>query len=331
MPPLVSIIIPCLNAAPWLAEALESCLSQTHSKIDVILVNNGSTDESIEVANRFQDSRLFITTCERRSASAARNVGLQRAQGEFIQYLDADDLLSPDKIKAQLELLNSCPANMISFCKAVHFFDGEDRHRGIVHDGWPMMDTDCTMDWLVELLGPKRGGMVPLGCWLSPRSIALQAGLWNEKLSANDDGEYFARVVLGAKGIRRSESGAYYYRKFRRGYNLSAQKSEAHWQSAILATDLIGEHLRKRRDDIRTRNALARHYMDIAFAAYPAAKSASKLALNKVALMGGTDYRPAFGTRLGQLASRVFGWRSIRLASHYFNSAKAKQHARKAT
>ena len=323
MGPLVSIVIPCYNAAPWLAETLDSCFRQTHLSIEVIFVDNGSMDNSVEVAKRCGGSRLLVTTCERKGASAARNVGLQLAQGEFIQYLDADDLLSPDKIEMQLAALRESSADLMGVCRAVHFFDGDDKEQGVVHDGWPLVDTADTADWLVELLGPEAGGMVPLGCWLTPTGVAKQAGPWNEALTVNDDGEYFARVVLAATGIRRSSGGAYYYRKHRTGQNLSAQKKAAHWRSTILSLDLIAENLLKKRDGERAKKALARGYMDIAFSTFPTQMDMSTLALERVRELGGTRYIPKLDTWKGNLLQSILGWRNARRLSHFIHKYRS--------
>src|SRR5436853_6315771 len=102
MPPLVSIIIPCKNGAAWLGEAIESCLSQTWRPVEIIIVDDGSTDASRAVAQRYALQSVVLLDGTRSGASAARNVGLQRAHGELIQFLDADDVLDPDKIRFQV-------------------------------------------------------------------------------------------------------------------------------------------------------------------------------------------------------------------------------------
>ena len=96
--PLVSILIPCYNSEKWLAETLESALAQTWQNKEIIVVDDGSTDSSLEIAKTFESNKVKVLRQDNRGASAARNLGLTNAQGDFIQYLDADDLLSEDKI-----------------------------------------------------------------------------------------------------------------------------------------------------------------------------------------------------------------------------------------
>src|ERR1700716_3420210 len=99
MSPAVSVIIPCRNAAAWLADSIESCLGQTWSDLEVIVVDNGSTDGSLALARSYQLQSIKVLECARRGASAARNAGLEQARGAFIQFLDADDVLHPDKVR----------------------------------------------------------------------------------------------------------------------------------------------------------------------------------------------------------------------------------------
>ena len=110
MPSLVLVIIPFKNAAPWLADAIESCLAQTWGELEVVLVDNGSTDASVEVVRRYASPRVALLACGREGASASRNVGLDKARGAFIQFLDADDVLDRDKIRIQMERLGQGPA-----------------------------------------------------------------------------------------------------------------------------------------------------------------------------------------------------------------------------
>ncbi len=110
--PLVSIIIPCFNAATCVGEAIECSLSQTHPRVEVIVVDDGSTDQSVEILKSYGD-RIRWTTGPNRGGCAARNSGLQMAQGEFVQFLDADDLLHPSKVCRQLALAQEQPDRIV--------------------------------------------------------------------------------------------------------------------------------------------------------------------------------------------------------------------------
>src|SRR5438445_3224416 len=103
---LVSILIPCYNAERWVAQAIESALGQTWPEKEVIVVDDGSTDSSLSIIKSFSD-RIRWQTGPHRGGNAARNRLLQLARGEWLQYLDADDYLLPDKIARQMEFLES--------------------------------------------------------------------------------------------------------------------------------------------------------------------------------------------------------------------------------
>jgi glycosyltransferase involved in cell wall biosynthesis len=110
-PGLVSIVIPCHNAERFLAETLESALGQTYRHIEVIVVDDGSTDNSAEIVRSYHD-RLKTQFGPNRGASAARNLGTELTRGEFIQYLDADDLLPPDAIERRIAVLRESGADV---------------------------------------------------------------------------------------------------------------------------------------------------------------------------------------------------------------------------
>ncbi len=116
--PLVSIIIPCYNAERYIAEAIDSALAQTYPKIEVIVIDDGSTDGSLAVIRSFGD-RIRWETGPNRGACAARNRGIALARGALIQFLDADDLLHPNKLERQVPHALKTGANAISFCLGV--------------------------------------------------------------------------------------------------------------------------------------------------------------------------------------------------------------------
>src|ERR1043165_7081628 len=96
--PLISILIPAYNAAPWIADTIKSALNQTYPRKEVVVVDDGSIDQTLQVARQFASKTVSIVTQENQGASAARNKALELCQGDYIQWLDADDLLAPDKI-----------------------------------------------------------------------------------------------------------------------------------------------------------------------------------------------------------------------------------------
>jgi glycosyltransferase involved in cell wall biosynthesis len=323
MEPLVSILIPSYNAEKWLKETLQSAMAQTWKNIEVIVVDDGSKDNSYQVAKSFESKHLKVIRQENQGASAARNRAYHEARGDFIQYLDADDLLSPNKIETQVRLLQDNAPDMLAVSATMHFFDGQNPDTGILHDGWPMMNANDPVDWLINLMGPERGGMVQPGAWLTPRSITEKIGPWDLNICPTpmDDGEYFARAVLACAGIRKSVKGINYYRKFKISSSLSGQKSEAYRWGHFRSLHQIEKHLLARTDDPRAKKAMARCYMELAYNSYPTARKVSEAAVERSQLLGAAK-RPRFPTAKGEFLARIFGWKAARRLNHLYHDTK---------
>src|SRR5262249_50107119 len=106
--PLVSILIPAFNAEEWIAASINSAISQSWEHKEIIVVDDGSTDGTLSIARQFESESVRIVTQTNAGASAARNRAFSLSRGEYIQWLDADDLLAPDKISKQMEALSQC-------------------------------------------------------------------------------------------------------------------------------------------------------------------------------------------------------------------------------
>ncbi|MEO6052687.1 MAG: glycosyltransferase family A protein, partial [Chthoniobacterales bacterium] len=195
MIPSVSIIIPCYNTARWLAEAIESALAQTWIQKEIVVVDDGSTDESLSIARSYESCEVRVLSQSNRGAAAARNAGLQAAKGDFIQFLDADDILSPDKIELQIKSLLNNPDSIASGS----WGEFRENIQDAIFTRNPIWNSFPPVEWLV--CSWQGGGMMHPAAWLLPRHIAEAAGPWNENLSLDDDGEYFCRVVLCSKGV----------------------------------------------------------------------------------------------------------------------------------
>src|SRR5271157_6315769 len=103
MKPLVSILIPAFNAEKWIADAIRSAIAQSWQCKEIVIVDDGSTDRTLKIARQFASRDVSVVTQEHQGANAARNYALSLSQGDYIQWLDADDLMSADKIAKQLE------------------------------------------------------------------------------------------------------------------------------------------------------------------------------------------------------------------------------------
>ena len=122
---LVSIVIPCYNSEVYVSESIESAINQTYKNCEVIVVNDGSTDSSLQIINSYRD-RIKIIDQANQGGCSARNRGLDFACGEFVQFLDADDILSPECIEKKL-LEPAEPSSVV--CSRLKILEGYDHSK----------------------------------------------------------------------------------------------------------------------------------------------------------------------------------------------------------
>lgn len=296
--------MPSFNAASWITETLRSVLSQTHEDIEVIVIDDGSIDGTPDVITSIDDPRIRLIRQINSGACVARNRGLSEARGAFIQYLDADDLLSPEKIDRQLARLKNEPVGTISTCSWVRFRNNNlSTAQFIVEHDWK--DYEDPLDWLIDC-GIGRGTM-PIHSWLIPREVAQKAGPWNERLRINQDGEYNARLVLAAGKIAFVPDAKAYYRSGMEG-SISRGEGRDALESLMHATDLISSYMLKRRDDARVREAVAGLYRHVSMRAYPHFRDIFERAEARVAEYGGSKRLPG-GGRVFRVIRDVIGWK----------------------
>ncbi len=305
MSALVSLLIPCYNAAPWIAATLESALAQTWPHCEIIVVDDGSRDESVTVARRFESRGVRVIAQPNRGASAARNAAVRAAQGHYFQFLDADDLLTPDKIAAQITRLQKEGDDCVATCRWGRFTDDPAAAKFV--DEAVFRDF-APIDYLLLHVGAAQ--MMHPAAWLVPRGVAERAGPWDESLSLNDDGEYFARVVLAARRIAFSDTGASLYRS-----NLTASLSRRRDERALISVthsvELIAGHLQRAEDSPRVRRALADYWQRLVYEIYPDGPVHCKRAEAEVRALGGSSLRPTMGSR-ERLAAQLLGWKLAR-------------------
>jgi glycosyltransferase involved in cell wall biosynthesis len=269
------------------------------------VVDNGSTDRTLDVVHSFAAPSIRIYQCPKQNASAARNLGTAKSAGTYIQYLDADDVLSPSKIDLQLSRLKgSEPRNMASGPWVR--FERTLSERQIRPEGvWQDMDPQ---EFLI--LSWSGGGMMPNFGWLTPRHLIEEAGPWNESLTLNDDGEFFTRVILESTGVLFCQDAIGYYRSTS-SPSLSKARSRKAFLSGFSSADQSAKHLLHVRDDKDARRGCAYHYQRFAYEAYPECADLAKLAEARAEELGGCDLAPS-GGKLFQLLTPVIGWKKAK-------------------
>jgi len=304
--PLVSILIPCYNAEKWLAETLESALAQTWYNKEIIFVDDASRDNSLAVAKRYESKIFKVISQKHGGASAARNGALREAQGDFIQYLDADDVLAPGKIEAQIKRLQTEAPGAIAAAAWGRFHYSQPYHsaRFIPDSSW----NDChPFDWLVQIR--TTGRMMPPIGWLSPRKVLDTAGQWDETLSLNDDGEYFARVLLKSTKIVFCQQSLAYYRS---GYpsSLSNQFTPEAMNSRFRTVELISQYLLEYKDSPEARLACANTFQKYIYDVYPNVPHLLDVAKQRVKEFGGSSLKPETAGKIHKFLVHTIGWKA---------------------
>jgi len=256
--PRVSIIIPCYNKRAYVAAAIESALAQT-APCEVIVIDDGSTDGSLDEVRRFEQ-RIMLEAGPNRGGSAARNRGLALATGEYVQFLDADDLLPPDKIAAQLAMLDDAPADTVAFCPWSVFYDDGTIMPAGTRRYWRSYPNGLSL--LIDMW--TYGGFFPPHTWLAPRDLIDRAGHWDEDLTGDDDGEFFGRLLAHAGGLRFEADTRVLYRDPPEG-SVSRNRSKMSISSFLTAHLSVSHAILARRDGRKEKKACLSRLRDIAY------------------------------------------------------------------
>lgn len=209
MKPLVSILIPAYNAGRWIHETLRSVTGQTWPRKEVILVDDGSTDDTLGIAKRFESPTVKVVSQKNSGGGLARNKALSLAQGDYIQYLDHDDMLAPDKVERQLAGASSegFASTLLSGSFSTFFYCTE-RARP-VHNA--MCQDLLPVEFFIHKLNDE-GAWLQIGAYLFSRPLIEKAGPWYERQSTDDDGNYVDRVVMACERIHFVTEARSYWR-----------------------------------------------------------------------------------------------------------------------
>jgi glycosyltransferase involved in cell wall biosynthesis len=315
----VSVIIPVYNCGASLHRTMKSVLAQSYPELEVILVDDGSTDNSYTVAKQYESSRVQVLQQKNAGAAVARNTGLAVAQGEYIQFLDAGDVLSEAKIAAQVEALQKHP-NKVAVCNYKQFTTDEELKDGNYPDQSSFIySSDDPQDFLINLWGGKgHMNFIQTNCWLVPKQIIAQAGGWRAYRCPDDDGEFFARVLLASEGIV-YVPGVYNYYHIEPGGagQLSRSKNKTYLQNSLLTIDLKHQYLLKKGFHPLINKAIASQYLRFAVDMYPAQRILSAIAYRRYQQIDTQITLPVLGGKLIELIKHFFGWRSARLFRYY--------------
>lgn len=303
MKPLVSILIPAYNAEEWIANTIRSAISQTWPRKEIIVVDDGSKDRTLEVARRFESDSVRVFSQKNQGAATARNAAFERSRGEYIQWLDADDLLAPDKIARQMEALKGGNQKRTLLSSAWgHFMYRPGRAKFTPTSLW------CDLS-PAEFLLRKFSHKVHMqtATWLVSRELTEAAGPWNANMISDDDGEYFCRVLASCDSICFVQEARVYYRSvgaLSLSYvGRSNKKLEALWGSMQLHISC----LQALEDSDRVRVACLKYLQNYTIDFYPARLDIVEQMSQTAQKLGGRLDVPRLSWKYSWIQA-VFGW-----------------------
>jgi glycosyltransferase involved in cell wall biosynthesis len=318
MEPLVSILIPAYNAEEWIADTIHSALAQTWPRKEIIVADDGSTDRTAEVARRFASKEVTVVSTENQGAAVARNHALRLSQGDYIQWLDADDLLAPDKIERQLAALREFDSRRALLSSSwAHFNYRIHRARFVPTPLWQNLSP---VEWLLR----KMGGNLHMqtATWLTRRELAEAAGPWDTRLLTDDDGEYFCRVLLASKGTCFVPEARVFYRITQSSRLSHIGASDRRKDSMLISMKLHLQYLRSLEDSERIRKACLDYLQTWYHSFYPERPDIVAQLQSLAGELQGRLEEPRLRWKYAWIKP-VFGWQAAKWAQSALPQIKA--------
>ncbi|MGB8540685.1 MAG: glycosyltransferase family A protein [Candidatus Acidiferrales bacterium] len=251
MKPLVSILIPAYNSEEWITQTLQSAIAQTWPRKEIIVVDDGSSDRTAEVARRFASKEVSVVTKENGGAAAARNRAMELSQGDYIQWLDADDVLAPDKIEKQLLALGAVANKRILLSAPWAYFSYRTSRARFVPTS--LYQDLSPVEWLLRKMSENLH--MQTGTWLTSRELADAAGPWDTRMISDDDGEYYCRVLLASEGTRFVPESKVFYRITSSNRWSFVGTSDKKKEALLLSMKLHVQYLRSLEESDRVQKA----------------------------------------------------------------------------
>ncbi len=313
--PKVSIVIPLYNSAEFIEETIQSCLNQTYKNIEIIIVDDDSTDSSYEIARSYESNIVTVYRQKNGGACRARNLAFESCLGEYIQYLDADDLISSDKIEKQLALLVKSGAKIAS-CKWIKFKDTLCEQNYIDETDHQLQQDLNARDYILKMQ------MTAVHSWLTHRDLIYKAGPWNERITIGQDGEFFTRVAVNTNIIKYALEPIAYYRIRTTGNNSISSKydSTGGRRANFFTISEVEKTIKKHYVNDKSFNTyIANRYQNFIFRTYPFEKDLLSKATQKIKEHGGSDIKFEYKGKSGVL-QKMIGWKVVKRLKTFLKS-----------
>ena len=318
MKPLVSILIPAYNSQAWIADTIKSAIAQTWEPKEIIVVDDGSTDQTLEVARRFASKEVFVVAQEHRGAAATRNHAFSLSQGDFIQWLDADDLLSASKIAKQMAYWERFRnSRMLLSSGWGCFFYRTNRAEFNPSSLWCDLSP---IEWLLRKVGEQ--AYMQTATWLVSRELTEAAGPWDTRLWFDDDGEYFCRAILASDCVRFVPEAKVFYRDTPASRLSYIGRSDKKKDALLISMQLHVKYIQSLEDSDRVRTACLAYLKHWLVHVYPERADIVR-ELEKIAQsLGGQLEPPQLRWKYAWIQP-LFGWGPAKQAQFVLPQLKA--------
>ncbi|GAA4316331.1 hypothetical protein GCM10023115_25540 [Pontixanthobacter gangjinensis] len=244
MNPVISIIIPAYNRCNFIGETLDSVINQSYSKWECLVIDDSSTDNTKELLDYYclKDRRIkFFSRPGHlpKGSNSCRNYGIELSKGEYLQFLDSDDLLEKNKLKAQVE--TSVGNDLLITGKWGGFLNSSNLRSRFKYTYGLYRDFNSPINMLQSM--GFYNEFFPMHVYLIPKKLIEKAGKWNENIVINQDGEFLSRIILKASKVLFSNDSIAYYR-YGSGQNLSDISNIEKARELIKSWEIIEENIK---------------------------------------------------------------------------------------
>ncbi len=311
--------MPCYNAGNYVREAIESVLQQSYPYFELVIVNDGSTDESDQIIRSFSDKRIMYIQQENLGQCAACNSGYRSSSGSLIKFFDADDILTERVLEKQVSVLNE-KHNCIAYMQWARFYNNVVSKKDY---GPTQITGDCSpMDYITW---QRNTPMLQCGIWLFPKQLIEKNGLWDERLSLINDTEFISRQLIHASELIYADECELLYRTNFNSGTLSQTLSKKSLNSALLSIDLMAHHLVQKENSPRVKILIVQSYQMLREWAFP--KHSSYVRMAEKRLLAYPDIKVHYRGSgfIFNMILKIFGWKAARFLQYCYYKIRFKQ------
>lgn len=301
--PLVSICIPAYNAEKYIEDTITSLLNQTYKNIEIIIVDDSSSDSTFIKCSKFINNGIKVYNNEKKGAASARNVAFKNSLGDFIVFFDADDIVESDFIQTQYSIIE----NDLDCCVVSAWGRFEGRIENFKEDIFCIKRDMSFEEWVIGYWTNCRH-TTPPGRIMASRMLINKTDLWDESLSLNDDFQFYSRLFYESKLIKYNPKSFFKYRTGVGG--LSTKKNDYNYQFSNFKSLMSGISLAVSiSNDPKVKIACANMLQNFIYECYPDYIELVEKAENKIKEFGGSSF-PITVRKPLNLIVKIIGWKN---------------------